>query len=134
MLHTEQYNEALEMLTFLLQFPTADQQIRTMGSSAALAANHVSGNDVPIDVSLEEDLEEETDLLRQYIQDKDCADDGAFVRLSFNHAERRYVGEQVNALEQLAFIEQSDVSQFVKDWLCEKPRHPHLQFKALADA
>ena len=38
--------------------------------------------------------------------------------------------QQVNALEQLAFIDQSDVSQCVKEWLCEKPRHPHIQFKA----
>ena len=59
------------------------------------------------------------------------ADDGAFALKLLNMLRDGTLEQQVNALEQLAFIDQSDVSQRVKEWLCEKPRHPHIQFKAL---
>ncbi len=105
-----------------------------MGSSEELAVYHVSGNHVPNRQSaLEEDPEEETDLLRQYIQEK-TADDGAFALKLLNLLRDGTLEQQVNALEQLAFIDQSEVSQRVKEWLCEKPRHPHHSVQSSSDA
>ncbi|WP_208607656.1 hypothetical protein [Paenibacillus pectinilyticus] len=132
LLRTEQYQEALEMLTFLLQFPNVD----TIKSDQWEALRHWLLTMFPETVFPpssveEEDSEEEANLLRQYILDKAASDDGAFVRKLQTMLQEGTLEEQVSALEQLAFIEQLEVSQFVRTWLCERPRHPHLQFKAL---
>ncbi|TXK84693.1 hypothetical protein FU659_07655 [Paenibacillus sp. N3.4] len=130
-LQTEQYSDALQLLTFLLQFPNVDTHkaeqweallhwLQTMNPESMFPSSPLS----------EEDQEEEADLLRQYIQEK-TADDGAFVLKLLTMLREGNLEQQVNALEQLAFVEQTKASREVKEWLCEKPRHPHLQFKAL---
>ncbi|MGO4498138.1 hypothetical protein AB4114_19820 [Paenibacillus sp. 2RAB27] len=132
LLRSEQYKEALEILTFLLQFPNVDANksdqwealrhwLLTMFPETMFSSS----------VTEEEDSEEESALLRQYIHDKSASDDGAFVLKLQNMLQEGSLEGQVSALEQLAFIEQPEVSEFVKTWLCERPRHPHLQFKAL---
>ncbi|WNR45809.1 hypothetical protein [Paenibacillus roseipurpureus] len=132
LLRAERYQEALEMLTFLLQFPGVDRD----KSDQWEALRHwlltmFPETMFPSSESLAEDAEEESALLRQYIQDKTAADDGAFVNKLKTMLQEGTLEAQVNALDQLAYIEQPEVSQFVKAWLCERPRHPHIQFKAL---
>ncbi|MDQ0878056.1 hypothetical protein QFZ77_006715 [Paenibacillus sp. V4I3] len=130
-LKTEQYSDALQLLTFLLQFPTVDHHKTEQWEALRNWLYTMFPETMfPMTSPLEEDPEEETDLLRQYIQEK-TADDGAFALKLLNMLRDGTLEQQVNALEQLAFIDQSDVSQRVKEWLCEKPRHPHIQFKAL---
>ncbi|KQX49126.1 hypothetical protein [Paenibacillus sp. Root444D2] len=130
-LKTEQYSDALQLLTFLLQFPTVDQHKTEQWEALRNWLYTMYPETMfPMTSPLEDDPEEETDLLRQYIQDK-TADDGAFALKLLNMLREGTLEQQVNALEQLAFIDQSDVSDRVKEWLCEKPRHPHIQFKAL---
>ncbi|NOU73405.1 hypothetical protein GC098_18580 [Paenibacillus sp. LMG 31458] len=130
-LKTEQYSDALQLLTFLLQFPTVDHHKTEQWEALRNWLYTMYPETMfPMTSPLEDDPEEETDLLRQYIQDK-TADDDAFALKLLNMLKDGTLEQQVNALEQLAFIDQSDVSQRVKEWLCEKPRHPHIQFKAL---
>ena len=130
-LKTEQYSDALQLLTFLLQFPTVDPHKAEQWEALRNWLYTMYPESMfPMTPPMEEDLEEETDLLRQYIQEK-TADDGAFALKLLNMLKDGTLEQQVNALEQLAFIDQSGVSQRVKEWLSEKPRHPHIQFKAL---
>ncbi|NEW04459.1 hypothetical protein GK047_00280 [Paenibacillus sp. SYP-B3998] len=130
-LQHEQYNDALQLLTFLLRFPNADQQktdqweallhwLQTMHPETLFPATSV----------MEEEQEEEEELLRQYIQEK-TTDDSAYIEKTLNMLREGSLEQQVAALEQLAFVELSEVSQAVKRWITEKGRHPHVQFKAL---
>jgi hypothetical protein len=130
-LRTEQYSDALQLLTFLLQFPTVNHH-KTEQWEALRHWLHTMFPETifPMISQSEEDVEEEEDLLRQHIQEK-TADDGAYALKLQNLLKEGTLEQQVNALEQLGFIDQPGVSQGVKEWLCEKPRHPHIQFKAL---
>lgn len=131
LLRAERYKEALDMLTFLLKFPTTDanksDQWEALRHWLLTMFPETMFPDTVID---EEDIEESA-LMRQYIHEKAASDDGAFVLKLQKMLQQGTLEEQVNALEQLAFFEQSEMNRFVKDWLCERPRHPHLQFKAL---
>lgn len=130
-LRTEQYSDALQLLTFLLQFPTIDQHKAEQWEALLHWLQTMFPETIfPVSTQTEEDIEEEADLLRQYIQEK-TTDDGAYALKLQNMLRDGTLEQQVNALEQLAFIDQPEVSQHVKAWLCEKPRHPHIQFKAL---
>ncbi|MCY9694314.1 hypothetical protein [Paenibacillus alginolyticus] len=129
-LQTEQYSDALQLLTFLLQFPTVDPHKAEQWEALRNWLYTMYPESMFAMTPMEEDPEEESDLLRQYIQEK-TTDDGTFALKLLNMLNDGTLEQQVNALEQLAFIDQSGVSERVKEWLCEKPRHPHIQFKAL---
>ncbi|SDN57878.1 hypothetical protein SAMN04487897_103228 [Paenibacillus sp. yr247] len=130
-LRTEQYSDALQLLTFLLQFPAVDPHKTEQWEALRIWLHTMFPETLfPMTPQTEEDQVEEEDLLRQYIQEK-TADDGAYALKLQNMLKEGTLEQQVNALDQLAFIDQPEVSQGVKDWLCEKPRHPHIQFKAL---
>lgn len=84
----------------------------------------------PMPSPSEEDLEGEEDLLRQYINEK-SSDDGAYAFKLLDLLKEGTLEQQVSSLEQLGFIDQPGISTSIKEWLSEKPRHPHIQFKAL---
>jgi hypothetical protein len=130
-LQKEQYSDAMQMLTFLLQFPNVDQHKTDQWEALLQWLQTMHPETVfPSMVVTEEEQEEEEELLRQYIQEK-TRDDAVYIEKLLNMLRNGSVEQQVIALEQLAFVDQSDISQTVKRWVTEKVRHPHIQFLAL---
>ncbi|UKS27688.1 hypothetical protein LOZ80_01685 [Paenibacillus sp. HWE-109] len=129
-LRTEQYTDALQLLTFLLQFPNVEASKTDQWEALRHWLYTMFPETMfPGAAPPEEDEEEEKELLRQYIKEK-TTDEGFTLKL-LNLLREGTLEQQVSALEQLGFIDQEEVSQSVKEWLSERPRHPHIQFKAL---
>ncbi|WP_079419138.1 hypothetical protein [Paenibacillus ferrarius] len=129
-LRTEQYTDALQLLTFLLQFPNVDESKTEQWEALRHWLYTMFPETLfPTTTQQEEDEEEEKDLLRQYIREK-TTDEGYALKL-LNLLKEGTLEEQVSALEQLGFLDQPGLGQSVREWLSERPRHPHIQFKAL---
>ncbi|MDD9269901.1 hypothetical protein ACFPES_22865 [Paenibacillus sp. GCM10023248] len=130
-LHKEQYSDALQLLTFLLQFPGIDPlKAEQWGALLVWLQTMFPETMFPDQVPSEEDLEAEEDLLRQYIHEK-AADDGAYAQKLIQSLREGTLEQQVSSLEQLSFIDRPEIGAAIKEWLYERPRHPHIQFKAL---
>ncbi|NOV04037.1 hypothetical protein [Paenibacillus planticolens] len=130
-LKSEQYSDALQMLTFLLQFPGANpHKVEQWEALSIWLQTMFPETMFPMSSPSDEEIEGEEDLLRQYIQEK-STDDGTYALKLLNLLKEGSLEQQVSALEQLGFVDQSGISASVKEWLSEKPRHPHIQFKAL---
>jgi hypothetical protein len=130
-LRNEQYSDALQLLTFLLQFPAAQTDKIEQWEALRIWLQTMFPEELfPMPSPSEEDLEGEEDLLRQYIKEK-SSDDGAYALKLLDLLKEGTLEQQVSSLEQLGFIDQPGISTSIKDWLSEKPRHPHIQFKAL---
>ncbi|RTE08006.1 hypothetical protein [Paenibacillus whitsoniae] len=133
LLRKEQYSDAMQLLAYLLQFPGVDpvkqeqwgalqQWLLTMFPEVAF----------PQSESLEEEAGEiESDFVRQAIREKSAVDQGEFTAKLQQMLVQGTLEQQVNALEQMAFLDQPELGPFVTGWLTERPRHPHIQFKAL---
>ncbi|MBP1966088.1 hypothetical protein [Paenibacillus aceris] len=130
-LKKEQYSDALQLLTFLLQFPAAHpQKIEQWEALSIWLQTMFPETLFPMSSPTEEDIEGEEDLLRQYIHEK-SSDNGAYGLKLLDLLQTGTLEQQVSALEQLGFVDQPGISASIKAWLSEKPRHPHIQFKAL---
>ncbi|MBD0381648.1 HEAT repeat domain-containing protein [Paenibacillus sedimenti] len=131
-LQREQYSDALQLLTFLLQFPNVGQHKSDQWKALYnwLQTMHPETVFPSIPVTEEEQEEEEEDLLRQYIQEK-STEDAAYIDKLLGMLRDGSLEKQITALEQLAYVELPEASRAVKQWVSEKARHPHIQFKAL---
>ncbi|MFD0694150.1 hypothetical protein ACFQZT_08595 [Paenibacillus sp. GCM10027628] len=130
-LQREQYSDALQLLTFLLQFPNVDTNKTDQWEALFNWLQTMHPETVfPSAPTTYEEVEEEEVLLRQYIQEK-TTDDAAYVEKLLGMLREGSLEQQVTALEQLAYVELPDASLAVKQWVSEKARHPHIQFKAL---
>ncbi|UJF32036.1 hypothetical protein [Paenibacillus hexagrammi] len=129
-LQKEQYGEAVSMLTFLLQFPSADQQKTEQWQALLNWLQTMQPETVfPALSSQVDEEEEEEDLLRQMVEEKSTVD-AAFVEKLLGMLRAGSMDQQLAALEQLAFVQRGPVAE-IRSWLRQGPRHPHLQFKAL---
>lgn len=130
-LQKEQYGDALQLLTFLLQFPAIDPMKAEQWRALMVWLQTMFPETMfPGQTPSEEDMEAEEDLLRQYIHEK-TTDDGAYGQKLLGMLKEGSLEQQVSSLEQLSFIDQPGIHTGIQEWLCERPRHPHLQFKAL---
>ncbi|MFC5447296.1 hypothetical protein [Paenibacillus aestuarii] len=132
-LQREQYTDAAQLLTFLLQFPHTDVN-KSSQWEALLNWLHTMNPEIVFGSTPAaedgRDEEKEEDLLRQFIQDK-TSDDAAYIDKLLDMLKAGNLEQQVGALEQLAFVELPVACLTVRQWVSERPRHPHLQFKAL---
>lgn len=124
MLENELYEEAVDLLQFLLACKTEDE--RTYLEWEALY------NWLQDQFIHNEDNEiEETDLLEHHIKEKWSNDKEYTERLIEMLWKPTSFENQLLALEQLAFIPDEQTIQKLIDWLTANERNPLLQFKAL---
>jgi hypothetical protein len=130
-LQTEQYDEALQLLAFLLHFPNVEGNKH--GQWEALQdwlQTLVPEVVYPQADPLEEDFEDEGDLLRQVIAEK-ASGNAAYPDQLIHMLTDGSMEQKMIAVEQLAFVDHEEVSSILRGWLKEAKLHPSLQFKAL---
>lgn len=132
LLETERYGEAIELLRFLLSCQSDDRAQEEWRS--LLDWLQVMFPDHAANPGANNRLQEEpneTDLLRQHLNEKKQQDKGYVEKLLNGLTEQQSVDKQLLALEQLAFLEHPDIDQKLIHWLTETQMHPLIQFKAL---
>jgi hypothetical protein len=130
-LQTEQYEEALQLLAFLLHFPNLEtgkhgQWEALQGWLQTMAPEAV----FPSGEALEENLEGEEELLRLIVAEK-TSGNAAYPDKLISMLKEGSMEQQLTAIEQLAFVEHEDISRMLRDWLSEVKLHPSIQFKVL---
>jgi hypothetical protein len=130
-LQTEQYSEALQLLTFLLQFQHIDSRKSEQWNALLGWLNTIYPEVAsPLrDIFMEEEPEED-ELLRQYVTEKAAANVEYPDKL-MNMLLDGTVEQQMIALEQLAYVDHPDISTTIRDWVTSTAQHPQIQFKAL---
>jgi hypothetical protein len=130
-LQLEQYGEALELLAFLLRFP--DLEANKHGQWEALQEwleTMVPQAGFPPSDNGEEELESEEGLLRQAVAEKTTGNADYPDKLIYM-LENGTMEQQLIAVEQLIFVDHTDVSPAIIKWLRQSELHPSIQFKAL---
>jgi hypothetical protein len=130
-LQLEQYEEALQLLAFLLQFP--DVKANKHGQWEALQEwlqTMVPEAVFPPMDRIEEEDENEGGLLRKAVEEKTSGNadypDQLIYMLSNGSMEQKLI-----AIEQLIFVDNEEVSPAIINWLKQSTLHPSIQFKAL---
>lgn len=129
MLETERYQEAIELLRFLLECNSgdgrADDEWRALHDWLLTLSPELS---VPVDEA--EELTEE-DLLKEHLKYKTIGDP-AYVEGLLEFFEKPTAPEkQLLALEQLRHLEHPRIDETIKKWLTRRSLPPYMQFKAL---
>ncbi|MHA7582119.1 hypothetical protein ACX12E_17275 [Paenibacillus vandeheii] len=135
MLENERYGEAMDLLRFLLQCQGQEErhydEWRALLEWLEAAFPHYI-EDLP--VVLEEREEEEVseeDMARQHARSKLEQDDGYADKLLRTVMEEPLSDQTMLALEQLAYLDRSEIDDSLTGWLKDKTLHPLLQFRVL---
>jgi hypothetical protein len=139
LLKVEQYEKAIELLSFLLQLPGVSTDklaqwqailvwLQTMFPEYLFEPSSLSS----FEQDEEEELEEEDELRRQRAIEKANADSGYLDKIieKLEDSEQTF-DQQLLALEQIQYAELTDHMSRLCTWLEEHERHPLLQFKCL---
>ncbi|WP_028547646.1 hypothetical protein [Paenibacillus sp. UNC451MF] len=132
MLETERYGEAIELLRFLLACQSQDERVQeewhallqwlqTMFPEAHIALSDEDGQD---------DLTEQ-DILREHLAGKVREDSGYTDKLLGMLQESHSMENQLLALGQLAFLEDSRINGKLAEWVTTGEQHPMIQYKTL---
>lgn len=127
-LKQEQYKKAVDLIRFMLQFP----EIKQDKLDQWLALQHWLETMFPETVAEEPEDEDmtEQELLRQNMAAR-ASSAGYTDKLLSKLTESKDMGQQLLALEHLAYSQDERAGQTVQAWLTGEERHPFLQVKAL---
>ncbi|REK75900.1 hypothetical protein [Paenibacillus paeoniae] len=132
MLEAEQYREAKELLTFLLQCQGQEKRHYEEWDSLLdwleMAFPDVadSGADPGTD-----DAGNEEETLREQLLKPPVQDEAYIHQVMYIMQHHPMMDQQMLALERAAYIDDGNVTETILDWLKSAPFHPLLQFKAL---
>lgn len=132
MLETERYEEAIQLLKFLVQCQGDDQRVDEEWKAllewlqSAFPAENISQSD-------EEDDKEETEseLLRQHVKAKMEQDHNYAKKMLDKLLQDAPIEPKLLALDQLAYIEHPQINDTLKRWVENVDLHPLVQFKVL---
>ncbi|AIQ54457.1 hypothetical protein [Paenibacillus sp. FSL R7-0331] len=136
MLESERYGEAMELLRFLLQCQGQEERHYEEWQSlldwleAAFPYEARSTGADPADSGEEKDLKEE-DMARILAKSKLEEDAGYPDKLLRKVMNEPLSEGTILALEQLSYLEGSQVDETLSQWLQKTPVHPLLQFRTL---
>ena len=127
-LKQEQYRKAMDLIRFMMQFP----EIKQEKLDQWLALQHwleTMFPEVSAEQTEDEDLTEQ-ELFRQNMETR-ASSTGYTDKLLTKLTQSGDMGQQLIALEHLAYSQDERAGQTVLSWLTGEERHPFLQVKAL---
>lgn len=132
MLEAEQYREAKELLTFLLQCQGQEKRHYEEWDSLLgwleMAFPEEAGRDSDAEAGSAED--EEAALREKFL--KPPVQDEAYIhQVMYIMQHHPMMDQQMLALERATYIEDDNVTETIMNWLQDESIHPLLQFKAL---
>lgn len=134
MLETEQYQEAIELLHFLLQTQgnerEAYQEWETLLEWLENQFSHYSKPSIEDEEEEEESLSE-VKILGEYVQGKIEKDDEYVEKLIHILLEEVSLEKKLLALEQISFVKDKTLIERLRTWLENEEVHPLVLFKAL---
>ncbi|HEY4391368.1 MAG TPA: hypothetical protein VGN02_08480 [Paenibacillus sp.] len=134
MLEREQYKEAANLLRFLLQCQGLDQKNYDewqalldwlIGAFPGLQDESLEDNEF----DLSDDAEEE--MARQHVRSKAAEDKEYAAKLLQTVTDQPLSEQTFLALDQLSYLESSDVDEVLVQWLGRQKLHPLLQYRVL---
>ncbi|MEO3946989.1 hypothetical protein [Gorillibacterium sp. CAU 1737] len=135
LLETERYQEAADLLRFLLQVDSGDprnqeewETLLDWITTLMNESDHESGALSPVDD--EADLTE-ADLLRKETERKKATDEGYVTRLLETLREASSLEQILLALGQLSYVQHPEVEPALVRWIETTRLHPYVIFKAL---
>ncbi|MBB3131790.1 hypothetical protein FHS19_006514 [Paenibacillus rhizosphaerae] len=139
MLENERYGEAMELLRFLLQCQGQDERhyeewqalLEWLEAAFPQYMNHGGGQGTGLDSYEHEEEPNEEEMKRQNVRAK-LAEDHHYADKLLHTAMEEPLSEQTMlALEQLSYLEGSDIDDKLVEWLMQARLHPLLQFRVL---
>jgi hypothetical protein len=133
MLETERYQEAVELLTFLLHCRTDDPQTTEEWQSLlGWLKTSLATDTVEVEADTEDDVEwTEQDLHKQRFYSKMSNDPNYVKKLLETLLNEPKLDHKMNALEQLSVADHPQIDETLKRWLEQVDLHPIIQFKVL---
>ncbi len=139
MLENERYGEAMELLRFLLQCQGQDERhyeewqalLEWLEAAFPQYMNHGGGQGTGLDSHEHEEEPDEEEMKRQNVRAKLAEDQHYADKLLHTAMEEPLSEQTMLALEQLSYLEGSDIDDKLVGWLMQARLHPLLQFRVL---
>lgn len=132
MLETERYGEAIELLRFLLACQSPDERVQEEWHALLQWLQTMFPES---EKSLREEQDEddwtEQDMLREHLAVKAREDSGYTDKLLDMLQDSYSMENQLLALGQLAFVDDSRINGKLAAWLAAEEQHPMLQYKTM---
>jgi len=132
LLSHERYDEAVEILRYLMGFSNVDSE-RRMEWEQLLAWLYMMYPELQqtSQLGIEDDARAEAELRKQLLGDKWSAESDSVSEMIYSLEHPTSVDKQLITLDKLAHVGGNQVIHGIRNWLTSREMHPLLQFKAL---